>query len=98
MARAGFFAAGRALRQYARAVVLLGRDAPLIAQAVADCGVALGMWPTWMRPWRVRTRAQRGDAVLLSPACSSLDMYRNYAHRAEVFVNAVRRLPQVVAA
>ena len=36
--------------------------------------------------------AQRGDAVLLSPACASFDMFRNYAHRAEVFVAAVQAL------
>jgi UDP-N-acetylmuramoylalanine--D-glutamate ligase len=38
-----------------------------------------------------RTEAQPGDAVLLSPACASLDMYRNYAHRAEVFIACVNR-------
>jgi UDP-N-acetylmuramoylalanine--D-glutamate ligase len=38
-------------------------------------------------------RASRpGDAVLLSPACASYDMFRDYVHRAEVFVAAVRRL------
>jgi UDP-N-acetylmuramoylalanine--D-glutamate ligase len=37
-------------------------------------------------------RAQPGDAVLLSPACASLDMFRNYGHRAEVFVAAVQAL------
>ena len=36
--------------------------------------------------------AQPGDAVLLSPACASLDMFRNYGHRAEVFVQAVHEL------
>jgi len=36
--------------------------------------------------------AQAGDAILLSPACASLDMFKNYAHRAQVFVDAVREL------
>ena len=36
--------------------------------------------------------AQPGDSVLLSPACASLDMFRNYAHRAQVFVDAVREI------
>jgi hypothetical protein len=36
--------------------------------------------------------SQQGDAVLLSPACASWDMFRNYAHRAEVFIAAVEVL------
>ena len=39
-------------------------------------------------------RAEPGDAVLLSPACASLDMFRNYGHRAEVFVAAVQALAE----
>jgi len=39
-------------------------------------------------------QAQAGDAVLLSPACASLDMFRHYAHRAEVFVDAVKALAE----
>jgi UDP-N-acetylmuramoylalanine--D-glutamate ligase len=41
---------------------------------------------------RAARRAQPGDAVLLSPACASFDMFRNYAHRGDVFVAAVRAL------
>jgi UDP-N-acetylmuramoylalanine--D-glutamate ligase len=37
-------------------------------------------------------RAHAGDAVLMSPACASFDMFRNYAHRAEVFQAAVQAL------
>ena len=36
--------------------------------------------------------AQAGDAVLMSPACASMDMFRDYAHRAQVFVAAVQEL------
>jgi len=39
-----------------------------------------------------RGHAQSGDAVLMSPACASFDMFKNYEHRAEVFVKAVREL------
>ncbi len=85
-----------ALAQRARAVVLIGRDAARIETAVAGCGVALehaaGLDAAVLR---ADALAQPGDVVLLSPACSSLDMFRNYAHRAEVFVAAVRRLPEV---
>ena len=41
--------------------------------------------------WR-RARAQPGDAVLMSPACASFDMFRNYAHRAEVFIGEVQAI------
>ena len=43
---------------------------------------------------QARAIAQLGDAVLLSPACASFDMFRNYGHRSEVFVAAVRALAQ----
>ena len=77
--------------RYARAVALIGRDAAALADALAGCGVALQTHADL--PQAVRwafVQAQRGDAVLLSPACASLDMFRGYGHRAEVFVQAVQ--------
>jgi len=78
---------------HARAVVLIGRDGPLIGAALAGCGVPLVAAVTLEQAVReARALARPGDAVLLSPACASFDMFRNYAHRAEVFVAAVRGL------
>ncbi len=80
----------------ARAVVLIGRDARRIERAVAGCGVALEHAADLdAAVLRANALAQAGDVVLLSPACASLDMFRNYAHRAEVFIAAARRLPEV---
>nr|WP_145550782.1 UDP-N-acetylmuramoyl-L-alanine--D-glutamate ligase [Variovorax boronicumulans] len=75
---------------FARAVVLIGRDAPLIRAALAEAGVALVDAASMEDAVRMATeRAQPGDAVLMSPACASFDMFRNYEHRAEVFRAAV---------
>jgi UDP-N-acetylmuramoylalanine--D-glutamate ligase len=81
--------------RFARAVALIGRDAGAIdAVLAADAGAAsvlrqrhdsLAAAVAWCF-----AQAQAGDAVLLSPACASLDMFRNYGHRAEVFVAAVQ--------
>ena len=77
----------------ARAVLLIGRDAGLIAAAIADSGVEA--YPAASLQDAVehaRRLARPGDAVLLSPACASFDMFRNYVHRAEVFVEAVNQM------
>ncbi|HNQ76776.1 MAG TPA: hypothetical protein PKM39_09095, partial [Pseudothauera hydrothermalis] len=86
-----------AVARYARAVLLIGRDAGRIAAALEGCGTPVERFATLDEAVvRANQLAQPGDAVLLSPACSSLDMFRNYAHRAEVFVAAARALPQVM--
>jgi UDP-N-acetylmuramoylalanine--D-glutamate ligase len=78
---------------YARAVVLIGRDAPILREALQLSGVPLLDAPSLEAAVTLASQhAQAGDAVLLSPACASMDMFRNYAHRAEVFVNAVHAL------
>ncbi|RQO62468.1 UDP-N-acetylmuramoyl-L-alanine--D-glutamate ligase [Paucibacter sp. KBW04] len=79
--------------RHARAVALIGRDGPQIAAALAETGVPLQSHESLeaATAWCLE-QAQGTDSVLLSPACASLDMFRNYAHRAEVFVAAVQSL------
>jgi UDP-N-acetylmuramoylalanine--D-glutamate ligase len=79
--------------RHARAVALIGRDAPQIEAALANAGVSMRRHATLeaATAWCLQ-QAQGGDSVLLSPACASLDMFRNYAHRAEVFVATVQQL------
>ena len=82
-----------ALEKHGRAVALLGRDAAAIGMAIEGCGVPtciVGDMDAAVR-W-LAARAEAGDCVLLSPACASLDMYRNYAHRAQAFIDAVQEL------
>jgi UDP-N-acetylmuramoylalanine--D-glutamate ligase len=79
------------VRQYARAVVLIGRDAPLIEAALAATGVPLLHAASMEDAVKAAARrAHPGDAVLLSPACASFDMFKDYAHRAAVFCQAVQ--------
>jgi UDP-N-acetylmuramoylalanine--D-glutamate ligase len=76
--------------RWCRAVMLIGRDAPRIREALAGTGVDLVEQATLEAATRgAAALAQAGDAVLLSPACASLDMFENYAHRAAVFRGVV---------
>jgi UDP-N-acetylmuramoylalanine--D-glutamate ligase len=82
-----------AVAEHARAVVLIGRDGPAIGHALSGSGVPLLAAATLPEAVDLAFGVARpGDAVLLSPACASLDMFRNYEHRAAVFVAAVRVL------
>ncbi len=84
-----------ALAAHARALVLIGRDAMNIEAAVADCGIPITHAQDMDQAVRKAAVAARaGDAVLLSPACASFDMFRDYAHRAEVFALAVREVAE----
>jgi UDP-N-acetylmuramoylalanine--D-glutamate ligase len=79
--------------KFARAVVLIGRDAPLIASVLEATGVSVQTANSLPEAVAMATaRANPGDAVLLSPACASFDMVRDYGHRAAVFCEAVQAL------
>ena len=85
--------------RHCRAAVLIGRDAPLIREALATelqaAGVPLLDAGSMEEAVRLATeRAHAGDAVLMSPACASFDMFRDYGHRAEVFRAAVARMAE----
>ena len=76
---------------HVRAIVLIGKDAGLLAQALAITGVPQHRAEDMAQAVTMATdAAQTGDAVLLSPACASLDMYSNYVARAQAFLDAVQ--------
>jgi UDP-N-acetylmuramoylalanine--D-glutamate ligase len=87
------------LSRHARAIALIGRDAPALATVTQGLhrpdGAAIVVASHDSLEAATRwcfEQAQTGDAVLLSPACASLDMFRNYAHRAEVFIQTVQAI------
>ncbi len=81
--------------RYARAVILIGRDAALIRAALTGAGLPLLDASSMDHAVELAARqAQTGDAVLMSPACASFDMFRDYGHRAEVFCESVRQLAE----
>jgi UDP-N-acetylmuramoylalanine--D-glutamate ligase len=84
-----------AVARHARAVVLIGRDGPLIRAALEASGVPLQDAASMHEAVALAAqRAHAGDAVLMSPACASFDMFDNYEHRARVFRDAVDALAQ----
>ncbi len=81
------------IARYARAVILIGRDAPLIREAMTESGVPLVDAASMEAAVaQANQRAHAGDAVLMSPACASFDMFDNYEHRARAFCAAVKDL------
>lgn len=85
--------------RFTRAVALIGRDAEAIGNVLrgvktpADEDILIQRFDTLEDATRwAWEQGRQGDAVLLSPACASLDMFRNYAHRAEVFVQTLQAM------
>ncbi len=82
-----------AVEKNCRAVVLYGRDAPMIETVLLSTNVSIYQAHDLPEAVNIAKKiAFSGDAVLLSPACASFDMFKNYVHRAEVFVEAVKQL------
>jgi UDP-N-acetylmuramoylalanine--D-glutamate ligase len=85
--------------RYARAVVLIGRDAPLIRAELEATGVTLLAADSMAHAVALaNAQAHAGDAVLMSPACASFDMFDNYEHRARVFCEAVNDIASAAGA
>jgi len=83
------------VQRFARGVVLIGRDAPVIREALQGTDVPLhGASDMHDAVEQAAAMARSGDAVLMSPACASFDMFDHYGHRAEVFVQAVARVAE----
>ncbi|MGQ0384930.1 MAG: UDP-N-acetylmuramoyl-L-alanine--D-glutamate ligase [Gammaproteobacteria bacterium] len=82
-----------ACRGKVRHAVLIGRDAPLLAAAIAGASEVSFAGSMEAAVAAAATLARPGDTVLLSPACASFDMFRDYAHRGDAFAAAVRELP-----
>jgi UDP-N-acetylmuramoylalanine--D-glutamate ligase len=83
------------VKRFARGVVLIGRDAPVIREALQGTDVSMhDATDMHAAVAQAASIARCGDAVLMSPACASFDMFDNYGHRAEVFVQAVASLAE----
>jgi len=79
--------------EFAKSVLLIGRDAAIIEKALAPSAVSLQRCKSLEEAVeRAASVARPGEAVLLSPACASFDMFRDYKHRGEAFAAAVKRL------
>jgi len=77
---------------YCRVVVLLGRDSELLAKTFGDAVPLVRVKTLEEAVQRAAEWAQDGDAVLLSPACASLDMFKNFEERGRLFAHAVEAL------
>lgn len=89
---ADFTPLATAVNQHCQACVLIGRDAPLIAAALGESVPIYYAQSMTAAVLQSATLAKPGDAVLLSPACASFDMFNNYEHRGQVFETAVHQL------
>lgn len=76
--------------KYVKTLVLIGQDAPQLAQTLGNATQILHAGSMKNAIYLAAEAAHHGDAVLLSPACASFDMFRDFEHRGEVFANLVK--------
>lgn len=89
---ADFRALRESIQQHVRSVILIGEDAHKLEAALCDVVHLSRTQSLEQAVYLAREQAKSGDVVLLSPACASLDMFRDYNHRGEVFTEAVKAL------
>ena len=89
---ADFSALRAPVAEHCRAVVLLGRDAELLAEALGDSVALIRVRTLEEAVHKSAELAEPGDAVLLSPACASLDMFKNFEERGRLFAQAAGEL------
>ena len=80
------------IKKYVKEVILIGKDAPLIKEALANKTKLTDAATLDAAVSHAYTAAKSGDVVLLSPACASMDMFKDYTHRGQVFTDLVNKL------
>lgn len=91
---ADFSELGDAIGQHCRAVVLMGKDAARIAAVIDETVPVKNVNDMQAAVRAAQSLAQSGDNVLLAPACASFDMFNNFEHRGDAFIEEVRKLAQ----
>ena len=89
---ADFSSLRESVKRYVKEIILIGEDASILEKALKGCTIIKHADSMNEAVNQAATVARAGDIVLLSPACASYDMFRNYKHRGDVFINTVKAL------
>ncbi|MCK5925992.1 MAG: UDP-N-acetylmuramoyl-L-alanine--D-glutamate ligase, partial [Methylococcales bacterium] len=80
------------VQQHVKALIVMGKDAPLLEATLEEIVTVYHVETMIDAVEKANQIAMAKDTVLLSPACASLDQYKNYQHRGDAFIAAVRAL------